>query len=260
MDWQATDNLIDQFENMIHEDDGIAGALTVFIPGHSWGDKWRKAAEIQDAFNSKVRYPTKDQQEEAWKRFNELRSELAERSKAQQDQNKQQSNWHRSQILQKVESAKPDQFFGFSLIDINQMKALGEVLNEAASLLTENKSEMIGEHKQECFEAIREMRKEHDIWWSKLREEKNQHHADFESRTRNNLEQNYERLRKAKDALERFRGQADELRSDIANAWSDEWRERREGWLAELEDRIEDVEASIERIEKWIGEDEEKLR
>lgn len=260
MDWQSLDSLISKFDGLIHENDGIRGVLTFFIPGHTWADKWRLAAEIQEGFNSKIRYPTREERDRAWGNFNFLRGELAKRSKEDEDWRKNISSRHKSQILGKVGSSKPDEFFGFSPVNKERMKMYGATLNSAGNMLSENKHEMLGEDKQECFEAIRQMRDEHNIWWEHLRIEKIERIGTFKNRVRSNLTQNYERLQKAKDALENCRNQAAVLRNEIASAWNEDWRGRREGWLAELEDRTVDIEKSIERIEGWIEEDEMKLR
>lgn len=260
MNWKSLDSLINQFDFVIHENEGIGGALTFFLPGHTWANKWRLAAEIQEGFNSNVQYPEKAERDEAWQKFYSLRGELARRSKEDKDWRQHISGLHKSQILWKVGNSKPDNFFGFSIVDVEKMKMYGAKLNEAGTMLSENKHEMLGEDKQECFEAIHQMREEHNIWWESLHAEKDKRHSDFKARVKHNLEQNYERLQKAKDALGRFRDQADKLREEIVTAWSEDWRERREGWLAELEDRIIDIEQSILRIETWIEEDETKLK
>jgi F0F1-type ATP synthase membrane subunit b/b' len=119
---------------------------------------------------------------------------------------------------------------------------------------------MFGEHKQECFNRIQEVRAVQDAWWEMLTQHRSRSFEERQARIRANLEQNYERHRKAAAALESCRAHADELRDQIASAWSEDWRSRAEGWLAELEDKIRDIESSLERIEEWIREDESKLR
>lgn len=262
MEWEELDALIDELDAMIdfRTGSGFRGTISVLVPTSiTWGDIWAKAKEIQVGFKN-VRYPTRAQREAAWERFNNLRDEASERSKNEQDSRRWKSESHRSDILSQIKSARPSNMMGLHSVNIEEMKSLGRVLKQAGQMLNKYKDEMLGEHKQECFEAIREMREVHDIWWEELKAEKEKRHSDFQSRIRRNLEKNYERHRKATAALERCRNRADELRSQIASAWNDDWAAKAEGWLSELEDKIADIEESIERIEDWIREDESKLR
>ena len=262
MEWETLDKLIDELESMIDlkTGRGFSGVVTVFVPTSvTWGDIWAKAAEIQNGFKG-IRYPTKVQREEAWQRFNSLRDDASRLGKDERDSLRWRSGSLKSEILSKVESARPDTFFGSHLVNIEEMKALSGVLHESGEILNEHKKEMLGEHKQECFEAIQRMRVVHDVWWDKFKEEKSKRHDDFQARVRRNLEANHERHRKATDALEHCRAKADELRSQIASAWNDDWADRAEGWLSKLEDKIADIERSIEQIEDWIREDESKLQ
>jgi hypothetical protein len=119
---------------------------------------------------------------------------------------------------------------------------------------------MFGEHKKECFDRIQEVRRVQDAWWELLKGHRAQRHEDHQGRVRANLEKNYEQHRRATDALSRARAHADELRDQIASAWSDDFRERALGWLSEEEARISDIEAHVQRIEDWIRENEQKLR
>jgi hypothetical protein len=207
-----------------------------------------------------MRYPTKAQRDEAWERFNSLRDEALRRNQDESNNRRWKSESHRSTILRQIESARPRTLLGFDPPDIEDMKALGQVLREAGQMLSRYKGEMLGEHKQECFEAIQDMRQVHDAWWEELDRARYKRRQEQEAKIRNNLERNYERHRKATQALESCRSHADELRSQIASAWNDNWASKAEGWLSELEDKIADIERSIEQIEEWIHEDENKLR
>lgn len=258
MDWETLDRLIDEFEGMIDSKLGREfPPLGFLFSGPSWKDIWAKAAEIQAGFKG-MRYPTKAQRDEAWERFNSLRDEASRRNQDESNNRRWKSESHRSTILREIESARPRTLFGFDPPDIEDMKALGQVLREAGQMLSRYKGEMLGEHKQECFEAIQDMRQVHDAWWEELDRARYKKRQEREARIRNNLERNYERHRKATQALESCRSHADELRSQIASAWNDNWASKAEGWLSELEDKIADIERSIEQIEEWIRED--KLR
>jgi hypothetical protein len=260
MDWETLDKLIDELEGMIDSKvgKGLYGVIVIPIPSHvTWGAIWAKAAEVQNGFKG-VRYPTKAEREDAWQRFNSLRDEASKRRKEENDARRWESKSHRSEILRKIESARPSTFL-FHQPDVEEMKALGRVLWEAGQMLSQYKREMLGEHKQECFDAIQDMRKVHDAWWAGLDQARCERRQDRQARIRSNLERNYERYRNQTQALENCRSCADDLRSKIASAWNDNWASDAEGRLSELEDKIADIERSIEQIEEWIREDESKL-
>lgn len=127
-------------------------------------------------------------------------------------------------------------------------------------MLSEYKHEMLGEHKQECFNRIQEVQKEHDAWWGELRREQTRRREERQARIRANLESNYERHRRASEALERLRRHADNLRDRIASAWNRNWAAGAERRLCELEGKIADIEDSLQKIEEWIREDENRLK
>ena len=183
-----------------------------------------------------------------------------ERVKSSEDHRRFRSRQLADDILSEVEGSRPCSLFGFLPPDIEEMKGLGRKLRNAGQILSNHKREMFGEHKQECFVSIQEMRKVHDAWWEMLTQHRSQSFEERQARIRANLEKNYEQHRKAAAALESCRAHADELRNQIASAWNDEFRSRAEGWLAELEDKIRDIESSLERIEGWIAENQSSIR
>lgn len=135
----------------------------------------------------------------------------------------------------------------------------GKNLKKAREMVQENNWCMIPEHRQMIFKEIQEIQQSHDLWWEKFRSEGQRKRLDFESKVKANLEKNYSRHSSATDALKRVRANADELRSKIASGGSHEWIERWSGWLSESEDKIRDIERSIQEIDAWIEEDEKKL-
>ncbi|MDH4185066.1 MAG: hypothetical protein OEV92_12640 [Nitrospinota bacterium] len=259
MDWKELDGLINELERMIDSklNRGIY-LVTVLVPSSvTWGHIWAKAAEIQDGFKG-VRYPTKDQREEAWGRFNSLRNDASRRNQEEHDRRRSLSETHLSAILHQVSNARPAKFI-IAHPDVNEMKDLSHILHEAGQMLSERKGEMLPEHKQESFAAIQEMKKGHDAWWESLKDAQHQRRQERESKIRENLAKNYERHRKATDALSRYQSAAEDLRSQIATAYSEDWASKAEGRLSKLEDKIADIERSIEQFEEWIREDEGKL-
>lgn len=260
MEWKQLDSMIDDLKWKV----GAGTGLRFDTP--NWKEVWETAAEIQGGFPS-VRYPTKEDRQRAWARFNELRDEASRRSKAEREKRRYKSLEYRKSILRQADLAKPRSLFGLDPSDVEEMKELGRMLREAGQMLSEHKRDMLGEHKQECFESIQEVRRTQDAWWEQLRTQRRrrqedfaQRKSDFKERVSRNLERNHERHREASDALRRYRDRADDLRDKIANAWNDSWAEGASRRLAEIEDKISDIEEHLERIEEWIREDEEKLR
>lgn len=156
------------------------------------------------------------------------------------------------------------------------MKWKGQKLREAGQLLSKHKHEMTKEHKAEIHERIVKIRENHDVFWEQYWEYQKEKQQIYEQkkqaweegqvrrqqakeRIAANIEKNRESLRKAEDALERQKQHRRKLEADIASAYSDSFRERAEGWLDECNNKISDIEDSIERLESWIQEGKDKL-
>jgi hypothetical protein len=223
-----------------------------------YGAFWGHVKHISHMFKT-LKPLRREDRERLWQEFNGLCEETKSKQHDENKNRKFKSEQHRSDILEEAERARPCSLFGFMPPDVEEMKALGRVLKDAGLLLSKYKSEMLGEHKQECFAAIQDVRRAQDAWWEMLKGHRAQRHQDFQSRVRANISANYERLRTATDALERWRRNADNLRDIISSTSNDSHREKASGWLSEAEDKIRDIEESIERIESWIHEDEQKL-
>ncbi len=222
-------------------------------------DFWAHAKQVSQMFKT-LKPIRRDDRERLWEMFSAICEKTKRKQHSEHENRKYKSEQNRGYIIKEAESARPCTLFGFSPPDVETMKALGRVLRNASSMLSKYKGEMFGEHKQECFERIREIRHVHDLWWDELKRHRSKRQEDFQRRVKANLESNYERNRKATDALRRMRNHADDLRDKISSAWNDDFRDRAYGWLSETENKIRDIEDSIRRIEDWIREDEEKLR
>lgn len=220
---------------------------------------WAHSKQISQLFKN-LKPIKKEDREDLWSRF----STVCEEAKNKQQSDYQNRVWkserHKKDIMSEIASAEVVYLPGVFAPDVKELKWQGQKLKEAARMLSEHKDEMLGEHKQECFERIQQVRRSHDAWWEDLKRQRENKHEEFQARVRNNLDKNYDRLRKATDALHSCEQSADKLRDDINSAWNADWASQASGWLSELEDKIRDIERSIERIEEWIREDEEKLR
>lgn len=238
--------------------------------------------EIQEDFKKKIRYPTKAERDEAWQKFFNLREELyGIKRKAAESR----SDEHRREINSYLKDADywyaADQLFDVFTFDLMKtskegMIWKGQQLRQAGILLTQYKLEMLAEHKADIHERIVSIRQEHDKFWDrykacneerqKVREEKRRAWEEGQARRENarerikaNIEKNRENLDKARDALERQKQRRRDLEDQIASAWSDGFRERAEGWLDECNEKISDIEDSIDRIKGWIDDGESRL-
>ncbi|MGB8360855.1 MAG: hypothetical protein WCE80_05600 [Acidimicrobiia bacterium] len=253
MTWETLDRKIDHFAQLVGD---ATGNLTFLPP--DWKQIWSISKDIQSDFKA-VKYPTRDHRQKAWERFASLRDRASREADAQKQKRQSDSAHLRNMILGRAAEARPASLFGLDPPDSYAMKDLGRVLTEARSMLSKYKTEMLAEHKQECFAEIQEIQALHDAWWADFKKERSHRQDDWRQRVRANLEKNYEQHRKATEALERRQRHAEKLRVDIASAWSDEFASRASDWLAEEEARIADIRASLARIESWIAEGEAKL-
>lgn len=220
---------------------------------------WAHAKVISQMFKT-LKPIKREDRERLWEKFSLVREQAKSKQKSEHEKRQFKSGQHKSFILKEAESARPCSLFGFAPPDVQEMKTLGRVLKNASSMLSQYKGEMFGEHKQECFDRIQEIRRIHDFWWNELKKHRSRCQEEFQQRVRANLEKNYERHKKASDELQSMRSRADDLRDKISSAWNDDFRDRAYGWLSKTEDKIRDIEDSIQRIENWIREDENKLR
>lgn len=248
--------LIDQFESLAEE--------RLFCRTE-WGAVWAKAKEIQVGFKG-IRFPSWEAHQQQWERFCSIREKASQRKEREREELRATSDGHRAEILQIVQRGTPPTGLGgaiFELIDpttVNELKDYGRFLKEAGERLSELKRDMLHEHKQECFEAIVEAREVLDSYWERVHQARDTRRGDALTRARENLERNRERFEKAANALRSMRNSQEDLQDKIASSWNDEWAEKAQGWLSELEDKIADTEKSVERIEGWIEEDQRRIR
>lgn len=96
MDWRDVDNDIDEYQSLVRP----------FLWTADWDQIREKAAEVHAGFKG-VRYPTKQQREEAWARFKALEREAFARRTSEQRDRRARSAGHRNYILRQVENARP---------------------------------------------------------------------------------------------------------------------------------------------------------
>lgn len=236
----------------------LAGPIRENLPVITrYQDFWNQAKEITALFKE-LKPLQKSDRDLLWNRFNDLCFEVKEHQKTGYGAMESLSTGHRDEILQLAEQASLPH--GAQVTDINDLVTRGKVLKNAGDMLGKFKGEMIANHKKACFDTIQRIRKTHDTAWGRVGAGKPKPRAETVIRARMNLETNYERLRKARGALENFRIGRDHIRTFLTTSRDPAKTASATTQLAETEARITDILAGIRKLETWIAEDERILK
>jgi hypothetical protein len=220
-------------------------------------DFWNKAKQITTLFRE-LKPLAQSDRDLLWNQFNIVCGEVKEKQKSEYGSLESLSRGHFDEIMQFVELAKVPS--GTPTMEIHDLVERGHALKNASDLLRKFKHEMIAKHKKRCFDHIQEIRKTHDAAWGSVKAEKPRRQSETESRIRKNLESNYERLKKAQNALENFQIGRGHILLFLASCDDPERGAKAKERLAETQARIQDIEKGIHQLEKWIGEDERRLK
>ena len=152
------------------------------------------------------------------------------------------------------------------------LKTCSEVLCEGWGLLSRYKSEMLGGHKQEAFEALSKAKEILDNQWARwketqqeayearcqIREEREAKRAVWRERTENNIGNLRQWLERFQEILANREAHLEELEEKRDTAWNDEFRERVEGWIEEEEENIQVIREKIEGVESRLEDERQK--
>ncbi len=262
-----------------------------------WRPIWEDIKEIGAAFKE-TRYPTKEERQEKWQRFQALvqkvKKHQAEEEKKWEERS-YSSKQHKNEIFACARAATPagpladlvnsivslpalpvkaalDAILPSGEIDEKheELKACSEKLEQGWGLLSEYKLEMTGHDKKEAFDALKDAQENlNGAWaqWKKVKSQAWEAHKEhfqekreaFKDRVRERIENLKERLEHEYSKLAKAEAHLDKLRDDRDSAWNDDFRERVEGWIEEEEERREQVKEKITRIEGWLDEERNKL-
>jgi vacuolar-type H+-ATPase subunit H len=264
-DWADLDKSIDEFEQMV-----AMATSFLYGPPRDWRPLFDKAQEVQAGFNGRPHYPTKNDRDHAWVRFNDARSLLREHANKAREEFRYKSQQFREEIVDIARSTiyhpVNDILFFFDPTTVEEMKSAAAALNRAGRLLSEHKGEMLKEHKDECFALISEARQSHDFFWGRYKEAREQRQAEFHrkreefiDRTRYNIRANRERLGKALEAYERVQSNLENNIERQSGARSEEFAARVSEWIADDRAKLDSISESIDRLREWIREDERRL-
>lgn len=290
MDYSALDQLIDLLESEVE----------AIEPLHTrWKPLWDSIRTIGAAFKE-THYPTRAEKDQAWQRFQGLVEKVKQTQNLERQQRERlestSEHWKDEIMVLASEATPPSSFeegvyavtFGIvetavkGVVDallpgpqIDETREMllhcSERLREGWALLSEHKVEMLGRHKKQAFDALSNAQsKLNEAWerwrdakdraWAAYHEHKREKREAFEDRVRANIEKLQQRLDRLSDVLSHKESHLDDLRDKLASAWSDEFKDRVEGWIDEEENAIHDIRGKIDQIEGWMEEERSKLR
>lgn len=247
------------------------------IERHDWRPVWEMARRIQSEFNESKDFASPDERQRLWGEFNRVRERARELQQEERTSFAEQSGWLRDEIMRSARACIyhpfSDVLFFFDRTRVDEMKQMASLLKEVGRRLSENKQWMTTEDKQKCFALIQEARESQDAFWEKRRElseerreatarrreEGAARHAAWREKIEGNITRNREKLAGAREALERTRERIRETEDKLAETTSEKWSDIFSGWLSEARTKEADIEASIERLEAWIRDDQGKL-
>lgn len=259
-----------------------------------WGEVWDEIKQIGSNFKH-VRYPTKEEKNYAWERFQGIVESVKEtqaEERKQWERKAESSAQLKNQILRQGEYGRPPNAFESGIADmiIGPIKALAELyvdvitlgqlkveidekheelkhfsgeLRKAWNLFNENKDDMLGKDKHEVFQGLREIQEQLDAAWDEWKKLKGHYHetqrSSFRERVHASIEKLESRLENLYGILSKRESHLSELEEKRDTAWNDDFRDRVEGWIDEEESRIRDIKDQLHQVEGWLDEQRAKL-
>lgn len=294
-----------RIERLANEIDGIGRQKVDFR------SLWDEVKSIQADFGQ-TRFDSPDDRKRAWDRFQAVVAKMKsgiDRSKAANQARFEKSQEVLRRIHRLAQAAIPSSdfedlvfhlaTFGMATaikaavnalpgppIDERKMEleSCSRALREGWALHRESREILIGAHRAEGWQALKDAGAKLDAAWAQWRDAKSQtraarqaqfeqrdrersarqaeyerKQAEFKSRVRANIAKNEASLSKAEDAEDRVLGNIANLRDRISNARHPDQIARLEGFLDEAEGRLASIRDSIARLREWIRQDRDKL-
>lgn len=269
----------------------IPGLLSFGRP--DWKVIWDQIRITGHSFKG-TRFPTMEEHQEAWDKFQQLVSNV----KAHQGQNqkewerkKDESERLRNMIVSHAKDAQPcDSGLADILITIAtggvnlalnsitgsfdeeklMLESCSQRLKEGWALLQNNKEKMLGRDKGIAFEALNESKEALDRRWDRYKTERQrawdeyqqkrtQKHRDRQQKMEANIGALEERRSRLNAVLAHKERNLDKLQDKLSEARSDDFRSRVSGWISEEESSISGIRDKLRRIEDWINESRNNL-
>jgi len=281
-DRSGIEALLDSLEALVDEAEGKRG---------KWKDVWSEIRSIGQEFKES-RFPTVQDRQTAWSRF----QSIVARVKACQEQAMHEiegrvgeSERHLEQIRSYAWEATPSSASADALLAIFtgglsvlvkegvqailgpfderklELQRCNKAMKEGWAYLSENKTAMLGKHKQEAFNALKNasdsLEAAWDAWKRGRREAIDRFRAEkqaawearkakqetWETKMRENISTLEERLGRLESALDHRESNLSKLEGMRDSAWSDSYRERVDGWIDEEQERINGIKEKIIR-------------
>lgn len=262
-----------------------------------WRDSWPLIKSISAGFRG-VRYPSRDDHQRAWERFQglvEIVKNEQEQAQKSFDARASTSRSHKNRILAYADAARPSHaatavfelVTGAFIIRPVLAAVLGgqsdpwrETLQQCSSALkagwqylSENRRDIFRSDADEAVQALKESQAILNEEWAKykgqrhaeyearqaLRREREEKRFAFKERVRERIANHESRIDRLEDVLRHKRSHLSDLYGKRSDARSDSFRDRVDGWIREEEQAISDIEDKIDRLRQWIQEERNRL-
>jgi len=260
----------------------------------NWKAIWNQIRITGQSFKGS-RFPTKEEHQNAWDKFQKLVSNVkAQQAESQKEweKKKDESERLKDMIVSRANAARP---YDSGLADViltiatgganlllnaimgpfdeekQMLMSCSKRLQEGWRLLRDNKDKMLGKDKGIAFEALNETKElldsrwdryksERQRAWDKYQRERFERRHNWEHKIESNISALEERREKLNAVLVHKERHLDELHDKLREAWSDDFRSRVSDWISEEESSISDIREKLSNIEDWICENKDKLR
>lgn len=296
-DFEDVNSNIEQLDNMIPSG---------FLAGDDWDYKsiWSQIKTTGKSFKG-CRFPSKEEHEAAWARFQSLVDKVKEKQSERQEKfadRASRSAEIRDRLIRNAENAVPNDSGLFEFVAtvatgglylVGKMaldaimgkydeqkaelqsasSALKNVWNEFSS----EKKYLLRDDKDLVFKALSTSQDQLNAAWeayktdrqrayekyqaerNEVRAEKQARHEAWKEKTRARISKNEDWLDNLQTRLDKQRDHLSDLHSKRADAWSDSFRDRVDGWIDEAESSIREIEEKVIRVRGFISEDQDKL-
>lgn len=267
MEYESVNRMIWGLQKDMHP----APSFLFSVKRHDWRPLFALSKEIQAAFSGGVHFPTLEERNGAWAKFNEARSLLHQRSGEEREKFGNQSRTHRDNILEHIKYAGYSKFTLFgSQLTPDDMRDKSRLITEAGQMLAKHKDGMLREHKDECWQRIKELRSEPDIFWREQAEA----FSERQARRSEQLDRKQDQIHRLSEILVGKRSFLERQQSVLAENIERLSRTRNPaklleigGWIADRErliasvsDDIRSIEARIDELEARVSELKRHLR
>ena len=270
----------------------VPGILSFGKP--DWKSIWQQVKITGNSFKGS-KFPSKDEREDAWTRFQKLVEDIKEVQAEDQkkwEKKKEKSAQIRNMILAKADAARPVDTDIANLIltlatggvnllletimgpfdeEKDHLKSCSKQLQKGWDMLRENKEEMLGKDKGVAFDELNKTKEILDRRWESYKIERQRAYDNYQQiqankrqawkdKIESNIKNLEERREKLSHVLSHKEQHLSELYEKLRDAWSDDFRSRVSDWIEEEKSNIRDIEQKLRNIEDWIYENRDQLR